>query len=237
MKTAISLFGFLGSAVAASTAVLAGFGVSGMLTGNDYSRMPPAPATVHKALTEQPVSIIQAIESAQDVTGGLAYAASSTAEGESANYEVMTVNENEFRKVVIDGRTGQVTTNDAVPRFPGEAVEGEPIKTASGLMYYDLKIGDGDQPPSTSARVSVHYTGWLVDGTKFDSSVDRGQPATFPLNGVIAGWTEGVSTMRVGGTRKLIIPYQLAYGESGRLPVIPPKALLIFDVSLIKIVN
>lgn len=108
-------------------------------------------------------------------------------------------------------------------------------KTPSGLMYIDLKEGEGAQPQKTD-NVEVHYTGWLLDGTKFDSSVDRGKPFQFNLKGgVIQGWLEGVSTMKVGGKRKLIIPGDLAYGKRGSPPKIPPDATLVFDVELLGI--
>ncbi len=107
-------------------------------------------------------------------------------------------------------------------------------KTASGLMYIITKDGAGESPKPTDT-VEVHYTGWLLNGTKFDSSVDRGQPATFPLNGVIKGWTEGVGLMKPGEKRKLIIPPDLGYGARGAPPNIPPNAWLHFDVELISI--
>ncbi len=124
----------------------------------------------------------------------------------------------------------------APPSYPGDVVDGAGTVTASGLEYFDLVVGDGPQPAGRSTTVKVHYTGWLTDGTKFDSSVDRGQPIDFRLSRVIAGWTEGVGSMRVGGKRKLIIPPDLAYGPGGS-GSIPPAATLIFDVELIGIVN
>jgi FKBP-type peptidyl-prolyl cis-trans isomerase len=110
------------------------------------------------------------------------------------------------------------------------------ITTKSGLQYIDEKVGAGLEATKGDI-VEVHYTGWLRDGTKFDSSRDRIKPLTFTLGKgmVIKGWDEGVAGMKVGGKRKLIIPYQLAYGEDGRPPIIPAKAELTFDVELLKV--
>lgn len=115
-------------------------------------------------------------------------------------------------------------------------VSGQPTFSESGLQFVDIEVGTGD-PCQPGQTVEVHYTGWLADGTKFDSSLDRGQPFIFVVGGgqVIAGWDEGVAGMKVGGKRRLILPPELAYGEAGRPPVIPPNAQLTFDVELLDI--
>ena len=112
----------------------------------------------------------------------------------------------------------------------------EIIETATGLGYVDLVEGKG-ATPKTGETVSVHYTGWLKSGQKFDSSHDRGQPLQFPIGKgrVIKGWDEGVGTMKVGGKRKLVIPAHLGYGDRGAGNVIPPGATLIFEVELLGI--
>ncbi len=106
--------------------------------------------------------------------------------------------------------------------------------TASGLQYQVISEGSG-RKPTTADEVTVHYTGTLIDGTKFDSSHDRGQPATFALNGVIPGWTEGLQLMSEGSKYKLFIPSDLAYGEGGTPGPIGPNATLVFEVELISI--
>ncbi len=110
------------------------------------------------------------------------------------------------------------------------------FKTESGAIVIPVKQGTGAAPAATD-KVKVHYTGKLVDGKVFDSSVQRGQPAEFPLNGVIKCWTEGLQKMKVGGKATLVCPSAIAYGEQGRPPVIPGNAVLTFDVELLEIVK
>jgi FKBP-type peptidyl-prolyl cis-trans isomerase FklB len=108
------------------------------------------------------------------------------------------------------------------------------ITLPSGLQYEIIKAGEGPKP-NLEDKVTTHYHGTLIDGTVFDSSVDRGEPASFPVNGVIKGWTEALQLMPVGSKWKLFVPYDLAYGERGTGPQIGPYTTLIFEVELISI--
>ena len=114
------------------------------------------------------------------------------------------------------------------------AAESGAKKTASGAIVKTIKEGSGPTPKATDT-VTVHYHGTLIDGTVFDSSVKRGQPATFPLANVVKCWTEGVQMIKVGGKSRLVCPAELAYGERGSPPRIPPGATLVFEVELIEI--
>jgi len=135
-----------------------------------------------------------------------------------------------------EGGTADMSGTDpvAAAQALGTKTENEAVTAASGLQHIDVKEGDG-AAAKAGDTVEVHYTGWFVDGTKFDSSVDRGQPYAFLLGagGVIRGWDEGVAGMKVGGVRKLIVPPDLGYGGAGRAPRIPPNATLIFEVELL----
>jgi FKBP-type peptidyl-prolyl cis-trans isomerase FkpA len=109
--------------------------------------------------------------------------------------------------------------------------------TDSGLRYEDLTVGDGLAAKGAGQTVIVHYTGWLEDGSRFDSSQDRSEPFSFPLDVgfVIPGWDEGVKGMQVGGKRRLTIPPELGYGASGAGGIIPPNATLVFEIELLEI--
>ncbi len=123
-----------------------------------------------------------------------------------------------------------------IPPKMTEVNESDYSITESGLKFYDFQVGDG-KSPEPGQTVFVHYSGWLEDGTMFDSSVERGQPFSFVLGegNVIAGWDEGLATMQVGGKRQLVIPPELGYGEAGAGAIIPPGATLIFEIELLEI--
>ncbi len=225
----------LATAALACGAVASGLFWAGDL---DLTSVPPKASEVFKAIEANELTLADAIAKATgSVEGGRALSAKSVmgSDGNSVSaYEVAVYTENEARTVMVNAGDGEVTDSTIIPRFPGEAFEGEIVETASGLQYVDIVVGDGEQPANSSAKVEVHYTGWLVDGTKFDSSVDRGQSISFGLNQVIAGWTEGVGSMKIGGKRKLIIPGHLGYGPRGSGPI-PGNAVLVFDVELLGI--
>lgn len=127
------------------------------------------------------------------------------------------------------------STKQAGERWLAENARKEGVTTLpSGLQYQVLRQGDGKKP-TASDTVRCHYEGTLIDGTLFDSSIRRGAPAEFPLNGVIAGWTEGLQLMSEGSKYRFFIPYNLGYGEHGAGQSIPPFAALVFDVELIKV--
>ena len=130
----------------------------------------------------------------------------------------------------------QKTEATQTPASGMTMASGDTVTTPSGLKYIEMKVGEG-ATPEKGQTVTVHYTGWLTNGKKFDSSKDRGQPFNFVLGQgrVIKGWDEGLATMKVGGARKLVIPPELGYGERGAGGTIPPGATLIFDVELLAI--
>ena len=138
--------------------------------------------------------------------------------------------------VVLFGAAAAATAQNLPAPDDVAATPADAETTASGLAHKVVQAGTGDQHPGPRSNVTVHYTGWLTNGTMFDSSVTRGEPIQFPLDGVIAGWTEGVQLMVVGEKRRFWIPSDLGYGDRGfGNGVIPGGATLVFDVELLGI--
>jgi peptidylprolyl isomerase len=203
----------------------------------DYSALPPEPAEIEKQLRACHVTLAEAIATARQTVGGVARSAELRLELQPPAIEVVVYGDGRAQSVLVDADSGDVLEVTEVSRFPGEPVTGAWIESETGLKYFDIKVGEGAELPKPDALVELHYTGYLTDGSKFDSSHDRGDPISIPANRFIPGWTEGISTMKVGGVRKLIIPPDLAFGERGRPGVIPPNAILIFDLELLKIID
>ena len=132
------------------------------------------------------------------------------------------------------GRLAQGEKTASAAYLAKAATEEGAVKTPSGLIYREVTAGTGASPKATD-KVKVHYRGTLINGTEFDSSYSRNQPAEFPLNGVIPCWTEGVQKMKVGGKSRLVCPSDIAYGDRGRPPVIPGGATLVFEVELLEV--
>lgn len=138
-------------------------------------------------------------------------------------------------KEATDSAADKPASNAAPDRSADTAQKNEMKTTPSGLKYQVLKQGTGTVSPKATDTVNVHYHGTLLDGTVFDSSVERGQPISFPLNGVIAGWTEGLQLMKAGDKFKFEIPPNLAYGPNSPSAKIPPNSTLVFEVELLGI--
>ena len=155
------------------------------------------------------------------------------------NHEAQTIVQDYFakqeQKIQAEMAEKGKAAKEAGEKYLAENAKKEGVKTtSSGLQYQVLKEGDGRKPKATDS-VKCHYEGFLIDGTLFDSSVQRGEPATFGLQQVIAGWTEGLQLMQEGAKYRFFIPYMLGSGESGAGQTIPPFSTLIFDVELIEV--
>jgi len=171
------------------------------------------------------LAMLIAVAGCQEGTSGGSTPAGSTTSGTSTSTTTSTTN---------NTTTMSDSGMSAGAKTEAPAASSKEVTMPSGLKYEDLVVGTGAEA-AAGKTVSVHYTGWLTNGTKFDSSVDRGQPYQFALGtgAVIRGWDEGIAGMKVGGKRKLTIPPDLAYGASGRPPVIPASSTLVFDVELV----
>lgn len=220
------------------------------------TKKPVAKKTAVKAKTAvaAPTTLKSALDSVSYAFGTSIGASLKTTGLSSMNYEVLLKGlKDAFTggKLILDQQQAQQCISEALTnankgKFTANITEGKTFleqnkkragvkTTTSGLQYEVLTQGTGAKPTSVSDSVLVHYKGTLLSGKQFDSSYDRGEPITFTLNQVIKGWTEGVQLMNAGSKYKLFVPYNLAYGERGYGPDIPPYSTLVFEIELLKV--
>lgn len=207
-----------------------------LLAQVDYSKLPENPQKTAQLAASAKAGLNGAVKAAEDATKGKATKAELSRKDDKPVFLVHLVGTDKAFDVTVDGVSGNILDKQesalTAPTLPGEAVTGEPVTLPSGVSYYDMKVGTGDSPSTKAHKPILHTTGYLVDGKKFWSSLDRGEQLNMPLSNYVPGMQEGLATMKAGGKRKVIIPYQLGYGDRGNPPVIPPRAMLIFDVDL-----
>lgn len=212
----------------------------------DYTACPTDPAEVAKLIREKAftakfatckVTLSQAQKAAEKHTGGKASAVNIKPDKGELVIEVEIWKNNKRIEVQIDPDTGKVAESEDAANlyFPGEVVADLPTKTDSGLMYYDLKVGDGETADDPQGVVEIHYSGWLLDGKLWQSSRQFDRPMKISMDQLPAGWAESVKTMKAGGQRKLIVPSKLGFGT--RLRNVPPNAAMIIDMELISVLK
>ena len=199
----------------------------------DYEKLPPDPAVVIQQLQALQVGIAKAVEIAQKEVGGVASSAMVERDSVPPAIMVDVYTAKFLSRVKIDATNAKILERKDTPRFPGDPVSGQWTELPSGLKYYELKLGDGPSPTSPKNAVAITYAAWLTDGTPVDNSSDHGESLVISPSKLVVGLDEGLRTMKVGGKRKLLLPYDLAYGVGGKPPTVPPKATLIIDVELV----
>lgn len=206
----------------------------------DLSRLPEDPHKMAAALSAAKIDLAAAIKRAEgEVSGGKASRAEMMMSNGRLVATIAVLSKDKAFMYQIDTGSGSVIEKKELAMttygLPGEAVSGEPTKTGSGLEYYEIKTGSGEPVASPQQVISFHTTVYLVDGKKAWSSRDTNQPVTGSYTRLVPGVQEGLKGMMPGGKRKLLVPYNLGYGERGNPPAIPAKAMLIFDVELLSV--
>jgi FKBP-type peptidyl-prolyl cis-trans isomerase len=225
---------------AGASALAAGALVRQANPGFDYRTVPPPHAETEEELRTRGIGLTEAIEIAERETGGGVAAAAAYIRREAPLDAIRVLVHHDFgtaTRFILDADTGTVLERIEVPRLPGDPVQGELIDGPDGVRWYVLAEGAGDPPPTDDSNVQIEYTGWLLDGTQFDASMDIGRPLTLPLSTFLPGWSAGMRDMRPGERRKLIIGPEGAFGGMGNPPAIPPNATLVIDVTLLKVVD